>query len=114
VWLLHRLYGELRALGVMNVAVKGERLLFAIGRAQIFDEFERWRLAQIVIESKRLEIIGIDARHEPELHASADDLVNECNFLRQPQRVIQRHHVTHRTDTHAARARRRADNIEAR
>ena len=112
--LLQRLHRKLRALGAMNVAVKGERLLFAIGRAQIVDKLERWRLAQIVIETERLEIVGIDARHEPELHAPADNLVNECDFLRQAQRVIQRHHVAHRADAHAACARRRADNIEAR
>ena len=53
VRLLQRLHREQGAVGVVNVAVKGEGLLFAIGRPQVFDEFERRRFAQIVVESRR-------------------------------------------------------------
>ena len=103
--LLQRLHRQLGTVGVMDIAVKGERLLFAIGRAQIFDKFERGRFAQIVVEAKGLEIVGVDARNEPELHAPAHDLVNERNFLGQTQRVIQRHDIAHRSDAHPACAR---------
>ena len=93
--------------------MKRERLLLAIGRAQIVDEFERWRLAQIIVEAERLEIIGIDARHQPELHAPAEHLVDDCDFLGQAQRMIERHDVAHRTDAHAAGARAGADRVQA-
>ena len=110
---LQRLHRKLCAIGMMNVAVKGERLLFAIGRTQVFDEFERRRFAQIVVETEGLEIIGVDARNEPELHAPTDHLIDEGDFLRQTQRMIQRHDVTHRADAHAACARRGPDHIQA-
>src|SRR4029079_4822928 len=39
--LLYRLHREQRAVGVVNLAMKRERLRFAIGRPQVTDEFKR-------------------------------------------------------------------------
>src|SRR5215510_13044473 len=94
-------YSKLRAVGVVRIAVKGESLLFAISRTQIFDELERRRLAQIVVEAKGLEIIRVDPRDEPEFHAPAHHLIDESDFLRQTQWVIQRHDITHRANAHS-------------
>src|SRR5262245_1773930 len=111
---LQRRYSELRTVGMVRIAVKGERLLFAIGRTQIFNELERRRLSQIVVEAKGLEIIRVDPRDEPELHAPAHYLINESDFLRQTQRVIERHDITHRANTHSPCPGSRTDDIEAR
>src|SRR4029453_10453418 len=90
MWALQWRYSKLRTVGVGRMGGKGERLLFTIGRTQIFDELECRRLAQIVVEAKGLEIIRVDPRDEPELHAPAHHLINEGDFLGQTQRVVQR------------------------
>ena len=80
------------------LAVKRERLHLAECRAQIIDEFQRRRFALAVIEPERPEVIGIDAGHEPKLHAAAEHLVDDGDFLGQPQRMIERHDIAHRPD----------------
>src|SRR5215475_1275771 len=110
---LKRRYSKLRTFGVVRIAVKGERLLFAIGRTQIFDELERRRLAQIVVEAKGLEIIGVDPRDEPEFHAPAHHLINESDFLCQTQRVVQWHDITHWANAHSACPRGGTDDVQA-
>src|SRR5215510_6377555 len=111
--LLHRLHREQRAFSPMNVALKGERLRLAIGSAQVVDEFERRRFAQVVVEAERLEIVRVDAGDEAELHAAADHLVDDGDFLCQPQRMIKRHDVAHRPDTDPAGAGGGADDVDA-
>src|SRR5262245_57352610 len=111
--LLHRLHREQRAFSPMNVALKGERLRLAIGSAQVVDEFERRRFAQVVVEAERLEIVRVDAGDEAELHAAADHLIDEGDFLCQSQRMIERHDVAHRPDTDLAGARGGADDVDA-
>src|SRR5262245_7732666 len=113
MWTLQRRYSKLCTIGVMHIAVKRKWLLFAVSCAQIFDKFKCRRLAQIVIEAKRLEIIGVDSRNEPQLHAAAYDLVDERDFLRQTQRVIQRHDITHSPDAYSTCARGGPDDIKA-
>ena len=81
---LRRLHREQGALSAMNLSVKREGLRFAIGRPQVLDEFKRGRFAQVVVEAERLEIVRVDARYQPELHAPADHLVDECDLLCQP------------------------------
>ena len=110
---LQRRYSNLRIVGVVCIAVKGERLLFAVGRTQIFDELECRRLAQIVVEAKGFEIIRVDSRDEPELHAPAHHLINESDFLRQTQRVVQRHDIAHRANAHSACPRGGTDDVQA-
>src|SRR5262245_12403988 len=90
---------QLSALGVMHVTMKGEGLLFAIGREQIIDKFQRRRFAQVVVEAEWLEIIGINSRHEPELHPTTHDLIDEGNFLGETQWMVQGHDVAHRANT---------------
>src|SRR4029450_2728722 len=102
MWALQWRYSKLRTVGVVRIAVKGERLLFAISRTQIFDELELRRLAQIVVEAQRLEIIRVAPRDEPEFHAPPHHLINESDFLRQTQRVVQRHDIAHRANAHSA------------
>src|SRR4029453_1146899 len=113
MWALQWRYSKLRTVGVVRIAVKGERLLFTIGRTQIFDELERRRLAQIVVEAKGLEIIRVDPRDEPELHSPAHHLINESDFLGQTQRVVQRHDIAHRANAHSARPGGGTDDVEA-
>src|SRR5262249_30656363 len=113
MWTLQWQYGKLRAVGMMHIAAKRERLLLAIGCTQIFNEFERRRFAQIVVEAEGLEIIWVDPRNEPELHAPPYNLINERNFLCQTQRVVQRHDIPHRTDAYPACARSGPDDIKA-
>ena len=113
MWLLCRLHREQGAVGAVNLALKGEGLRFAIGRAQIVDEFKRGRFAQVVVEAEWLEILRVDAGDEAELHAPADHLVDECDLLCQPQRVVERHDVAHRADADLAGARGRADDVDA-
>src|SRR6187397_198812 len=69
VWLLDRLHREQGAVGAVNLALKGERLRFAIGRPQVFDEFKRGRFAQVVVEAEWLEILRVYPGDEAELHA---------------------------------------------
>ena len=91
------------------LAVERERLRVAERRAQIVDEFERRRFALAVIEAERAEIIRIDAGHEAELHAAAEHLIDDGDFLGEPQRMIERHDVAHRPDAQSLGARAGAD-----
>src|SRR6185312_8450021 len=113
MWLLYRLHRKQGAVGAVNFALKGERLRFAIGRPQIVDEFKRRRFAQVVVEAEWLEILRVYPGDEAELHAPADHLVDECDLLSQPQRVVERHDVAHRADADPAGARGRADDVDA-
>src|SRR5215475_3727134 len=113
MWALQRRYSKLRTLGAVRIAVKGERLLFAVSRTQISDELERRRLAQIVVEAKGFEIIWVDPRDEPELHAPAHHLISQSDFLRQTQRVVQRHDIAHRANAHSACPGGGTDDVEA-
>src|SRR6185437_1944244 len=112
--LLERLHGKRGAVGVVNLAVKREWLLLAIGGAQIVDKFDGRRLAQIVVEPKGLEIIRIDPRHQSQFHASTEHLVDDRNLFGQTQRMVQRHDIAHGADAHMARARPGADRVQAR
>src|ERR1700722_5432206 len=105
---------KLGGLGVERLAVKRERLRVAERCAQIVDEFEGRRLALSVIEAEGAKIIRTDARHQTELHAAAEHLIDDRNLFGEPQRMIERHDVTHRPDAHPFGARAGADGIEAR
>ena len=94
--------------------MEGERLRVAERGAQIIDEFERRRLAPTVVEAERAEIIRIDAGNEPKLHAAAEHLIDDRDFLGEPQRMIERHNVAHRPDPQALGARAGADRVKAR
>src|SRR5690242_19853359 len=96
----------------MNLAVKREWLFLAIGGAQVIDEFERGRFAQVVVEAERLEIIGIDARDETQLHPPAHDLVDQRDLLGETQGMIERHVLAARSDAHPVRARRSVHDID--
>src|SRR5262249_44122842 len=80
--LFHPLYREQRTFSPRDVALKREWLRLAIGCAQIVDEFDRRRFAQVVVEAERLEIVRVDAGDEAELHAAANHLVDESDFFR--------------------------------
>src|SRR5215467_14641314 len=111
---LERLHRKLCAVGAVDFAMEGERLLLAIGGAKIIHEFERRRLPQTVVKAERLEILGVDAWHQSELHPSAEHLIDDCDLLGQTQRMIERHNIAHRTNAHAACVHPRADGVEAR
>src|SRR5215467_12378933 len=111
---LERLHRKLGAVGVVDFAMEGERLPLAICGAKIIDELERRRLPQIVVEAEGLEIIGVDARHQSELHAPAEHLIDDGDLLDQTQGMIERHNIAHRTDTDAARAHARRDGVQTR
>ena len=103
-----------RVVGVEFLAVKRERLRVAERRAQIIDEFQRRRFALPVVETERAEVIRIDAGHEPKLHAAAEHLIDDGDFLGEPQRMIERHDVAHRPDAQPLGARAGADRVERR
>src|SRR5215469_6477237 len=111
---LQRLHCKLGVVGVVDFAVEREWLLLAIRGMKIMDEFKRRRLPQIVVEAERLKIVGVDARHQSDLHAPTKHLIDDRDLLGQAQGMIERHNVAHRTDAHAARVHRGADGIEAR
>ena len=111
---LQRLNRKQRVIGMVDIAVKRKRLLIAVRGAQVIDEFDRRRLAQIIVETEGLEIIGIDAWHQSKFHTPAHNLINQRNLLGQTQRMIKRHHIAHRADAHAARVRARSDDVQTR
>src|SRR5262249_25169976 len=113
MWTLQRRYSKLCTIGVMHIAVKRKRLLFAVKCAQKFYKIKIRRLAPILNRGKKLYIIGVDSRNEPQFHAAAYDLVDERDFLRQTQRVIQRHDITHSPDAYSTCARGGPDDIKA-
>src|SRR5262245_11875357 len=112
MWTLTGLDRKLCAVGVKIVTMKRERLGLAIRRLHVVDEFERRRFAQIVIQSKRPEIVGIDPGHETQLHSPAQHLVDDGDLLGQAKRMIERDDVAHRSDADAPRTRARAHGIE--
>src|SRR5580692_9321993 len=103
-----------RIVGMKILAVKRERLRLAERRAQIIDEFQRRRLALAVVEPERPEVIGIDAGHQAKLHAAAEHLIDDGDFFRQPQRMIERDDIAHRPNAQPLSARAGADRIKAR
>src|SRR5436190_11352132 len=105
---------KLGMIGVEVAAVERERLPLAECRAHVIDKFECWRLAQIIVEPERTEIIGIDSRNKPQLHAAAEHLIDDRDLLRQTQGMVERDDVTHGADAQATRAGARADGVETR
>ena len=89
---------KLGAVGVEVAAVERERLHLAECRAHVIDELERWRFAQVVVEPERAEIIGIDSRNKPQLHAPTEHLIDDRDLLRQTQGMVERDDVTHGAD----------------
>ena len=110
--LLHRLHREQRAVGLVVVAVKRERLLLAIGGAQVVHELERRRLAEIVVDAERREVAGRDAGHQAAFEAAAGHLVDDGDFFGEPQRMMQRHDEAHRADAQPFGARIAGDRVE--
>src|SRR5262249_53484529 len=102
---LRWLHRELRALRVEVMTVKRERLLVSERRPHVVDEFQGRRLAQIVVETERAEIVRVDSGNEAQLHAPAQHLVDDRDLFSKAQRMVERHNVTHRPDAHAAGAR---------
>ena len=103
-----------RIVGMKILAVKRERLRLTERRAQIIDELERRRFALAVVEPKRPEVIGVDAGNKPKLHPPAEHLIDDGDFFGQPQRMIERHDVAHRTDAQPLGARPGTDRIKRR
>ena len=110
--LLHRLHREHRAVGLVVVAVEGERLLVAIGRAQVVHEFEGRRFAEIVVDAERREIARADAGHQAAFEPPAEHLIDDGDFLGEPQRMVQRHDESHGADAQPLGARAAADGVE--
>ena len=50
-----------------------------------------------------------DARHEAQFHPATEHLVDDRDFLRQAQRMVERHDIAHRTYAQALGTRPRAD-----
>jgi hypothetical protein len=111
---LEWLHCKLGAFRVEVVAVEREGLRLTEGCAQIVDEFQRRRLAETVIESKWTKIIRIDSWNEPQLHASAEHLINDRDLLGQPQWMVERNNITHRANAHTTRACAGANRVQAR
>ena len=103
-----------RIIGMKILAVKRERLGLAERRPQVINEFQRRRLALAVIEPERPEVIGIDAGHEPKLHAAAEHLIDDGDLFGQPQRMIERHDIAHRPDAQPLGSRPGADRVKRR
>src|ERR1700730_8261312 len=108
---LHRKRG---VIGVEFVAVEREGLRLAEDHTKVIDKFERRRLAEIIVEPEGPEIIRIDSGNEPQLHATAEHLIDNCDLLGQAQGMVERDNVTHRANAQTTRACARADRIQPR
>ena len=95
---LRGLHRNLGAVGVKLLAVERERLCVAEGGAHVVDKFQRRRLSRAVVEPEGPEEMRIDSGHQPELHAAAEHLIDDRDLFSEPQRMIERHDVTHRPD----------------
>jgi hypothetical protein len=112
--LLQGLHREQRAVGLVVVAMERERLLLAIGRAQIADELEGRRFPEIVVDAERGEVSGRDARYEPAFETAAEHLVDDGDLFGEPQRMMEWHDIAHRADPQPLGACATADRIERR
>ena len=110
--LLHRLHGQERAVGLVVVAVEGERLLVAIGGAQVVHELEGRRFAEVVVDAERREIARADAGHEAAFEAAAEHLIDDGDLLGEPQRMMQRHDEAHGADAQPLGPRAAGDGVE--
>src|SRR5271165_290547 len=112
--MLEWLHRNLGAFSVEFVAVEREGLRLAECRTHVIDKFERRRLAEIIVEPEGPKIIRIDAGNEPQLHATAEHLIDNCDLLGQAQGMVERDNVTHRAKAQTARTCARADRIQTR
>ena len=112
--LLHRLHREQRAVGLVVVAVEGERLLVAIGGAQVVHELEGRRFAEVVVDAERREIARADAGHEAAFEAAAEHLIDDGDLLGEAERMVQRHDEAHGADAQALGSRAAGDGVERR
>src|ERR1700674_899930 len=105
---------NLGVIGVEIASVEREGLRLAKCRAHVIDKFERRRLAEIIVEPEGPEIIRIDSGNEPQLHATAEHLIDNCDLLGQAQGMVERDNVTHRANAQTTRTCARADRIQTR
>ena len=102
-----------RVVGVKLLAVERKRLRLAEGRAHVLDEFERRRLPCAIVETEGPEEMRIDAGNEAELHAAAEHLIDNRDLFGEPQRMIKRHNVPHRSDAQTPGARAGGNRVQA-
>src|ERR1700730_10273442 len=111
---LEWLHRNLGAFSVEIASVEREGLRPAECYTHVIDKFERRRLAEIIVESERAKIICIDSGNEPQLHATAEHLIDNCDLLGQAQGTVEWDNVTHRANAQTPRTCARADRIQPR
>src|SRR4249920_585424 len=112
--MLEWLNRKLSAFSMEIAAVERKGLGLAECRAHVIDKFERRRLAEIIIEPEGPEIIRIDSGNEPQLHATTEHLIDNCDLLGQAQGMVERDNVTHRAKAQTTRACARSDRVQTR
>src|ERR1700730_3335256 len=112
--MLEWLHRKLGAFSMEIAAVERKGLGLAECRTHVIDKFERRRLAEIIVETERAKIICIDSGNEPQLHATAEHLIDNCDLLGQAQGMVQRDNVTHRAKAQTTRACARSDCVQTR
>src|SRR5437879_799064 len=111
---LEWLHRKLGAFSAEMASVEREGLGVAECRTHVIDKFERRRFAEIIVESERAKVIRIDAGNEPQLHATAEHLIDNRDLFGQAQGMVQRDNVTHRAKAQTARTCARSDRVQTR
>src|SRR5215471_3465838 len=96
----------------MEVALEVEVLGVSVHPSQQADEFYDHCTTGLIVNAERPEIVRQDAEDEPHFETSVDHLVGEGNFFDQPQRMIQRYDVPHRTQSDLAGADGGSDRVQ--
>ena len=92
--------------------MKAEGLFLAVCRTHVVDKFQRGRFSEFVVDSEGTEIVGSNAWYEAAFHSASQHLVDDGDFLDEPQRMVKRHDVAHRSYAHSLGASPCADRIE--
>ena len=98
---LHRHHGQTHIVVIVVFALEAENMVARKSGLQHRDGFIGPGAAVGEVGFERTEVMRQDARHQAQLQAPIEHLVQDSRFFGDAQRVVQRHDPAHGADLHA-------------